>query len=231
MTISDNVPHLIQGRSTHRSDDKTCHSSTWPPSLRRGLRLCCLQPSLPPISCLFLTQVLFCSAPFLNTLSPSLTGEVPPGCNSGPKPNLAASRRERLTMPCCRKINTPISSEAKSNNSHYPEWLSATFSLCVAWRAAFGILFHGFSFCLSGVDLGRRMQKSTGKGGGRQKEKKGRERSKSVTQTPVSEPAFHHHERERSRPPRHRRMSSKRRHYEKCHLFLNRWGKTRVSLL
>lgn len=114
---------------------------------------------------------------------------MPPGCNSGPKPNLAASRRERLTTPCCRKINTPISSEAKSNNSHYPEWLSATFSLCVAGRAAFRILFHGFSFCLSGVDLGRRMQKSTGKGGGWQKEKKGRERSKSVTQTPVSQPS------------------------------------------
>lgn len=190
MTISDNVPHLIQGRSTHRSDDKTCHSSTWPPSLRRGLRLCCLQPSLPPISCLFLTQVLFCSAPFLNTLSPSLTGEVPPGCNSGPKPNLAASRRERLTMPCCRKINTPISSEAKSNNSHYPEWLSATFSLCVAWRAAFGILFHGFSFCLSGVDLGRRMQKSTGKGGGgKRKRRGGRDQSLSHKLQSVSQPS------------------------------------------
>lgn len=156
-------------------------------------------------------------------------GEVPPGCNSGPKPNLAASRQERLTTPCCQKINTPISSEAKSNNSHYPEWLSATFSLCVTGRAAFGILFHGFSFSLSGVDLGRRMQKSTGKGGW-QKGKKGRERSKSVTQTPVSEPAFHHHERERRRPPRYK-TSSKHRYYEKCHLFLNRWGKTSVSLL
>lgn len=135
--------------------------------------------------------------------SPSLTGKVPPGYNSGSKPYLAAKRRERLTTPCCWKINMPISSEVKSNNSHYPERLSATFSLCVAGRAAFGILFHGSSFCFSGVDLGRRTKKSTGKGG--QNGKKGRERSKSVTQTPVCESAFHNHERWRRHLPRHKK--------------------------
>lgn len=148
---------------------------------------------------------------------------MPPGCNSGPKPNLVASRRERLTTSCCRRINTPISSEVKSNNSHYPGRLSATFSLCVAGRADFGILFHGSSFCFSGVDLGRPMQKSIGKGGGGgcEKGKEGEGEIKVCHTTPVCESAFHHHERRRSHPPRHK-MSSKRCHYGKCHLFLNK---------
>lgn len=80
----------------------------------------------------------------------SLTYKVTPGCKLGPKPNLAASRLECLTTPCCQKNNKPVKCEVKSNNLHYPERLSATFSLCVPRKVTYGILFHGSSFWFSG---------------------------------------------------------------------------------
>ena len=106
-----------------------------------------------------------------------LKGILPPGCNFGPKLCLVLSHRESLTRFYCSKINMPIRSELKSHTSHHGQKFAMLLSLffffcsfpitpffspCQRESLAFGISFHGSSFYFFRVDVGRRMQKSTG---------------------------------------------------------------------
>lgn len=141
-----------------------------------------------------------------------------------------------MTTPCCRKINMPISSEVKSNNSHYAEWFGPIlflFFVCHIFSVCRGE--SSFQHLISWIFVPL-FQGGSGSAyakvhwGGQQTGETERGRSKSVTQTPVCESVFCHHKRQRRHPPRHKRMSSKCCHYRTCHLLLNRRVKAHVIL-
>lgn len=132
-----------------------------------------------------------------------------------------------MATPCCRKINTPISGEVKSNNSHYARRFSSIrllffvchiFSVCrgessfwhlISW--IFVTLFRGGSgSAYAKVHWGEHKRET----------QRGRDQSLSHKLQSVSQPSAI--TRRRRRLARHKRMASKCSHYGTCHQYFSR---------
>lgn len=115
-------------------------ATLWHRSDLHRLRISRPWPSLQPVCCLFVTQVLF-SGFFAAVPILFLKGKVPPGCNLVPKPRLVPSHCECLTRFYCSKINTPISTELKSHTSHYGRWFCPASQLLFFFFCSFSVTF------------------------------------------------------------------------------------------